>query len=575
MRLRPAGPLPVAPRASEPIPSDARNAGARATAPKPTSAPSARAIDAFIPAVAPAPTPSAPIVVRAEPNAPIPDKGSMSSTVTIPEGGALEDLTLDLQLAHSWKGDLRVTLTSPGGTSVVVHDRTGGSTDDVRGSFQLGEAFKGEKAEGIWTLKVEDLARSDTGKLESWGLSITAPRAEPTDPTVPTEPTDPEPQPPHADADPISHLQVLASPDLQGRGSPSDGYDAASAYVAEKLAAWGATPGNAANADQPFFQPFEIRTLSGGTLAADQSHDEPHSLRPEDFSAEQFENAFYVSPEMSADSLATINERYQEASWAQGQRPRSGTGPNGQLTADELRSISEAAGTVQNVVGRFEGSGPNKDKTIVLMAHLDHVGKNSRGQIFPGADDNASGSSVLLSLLPKIQELQAAGQLDRSIVVVWTAAEEEGLIGASYLKDHPLPGTTLAEIDGVINMDMVGRWDDERISVLDAYNGRTNYWSELVEQANAQMDNPFDRINRDLRPFQSRQDGAVFSRAGEDVLMVFEGLSNPKGGGDLIPEYHGTGDTIDRILSENGGEKMRRISELLGHLIPLASNRAS
>src|SRR5690606_22158315 len=118
-----------------------------------------------------------------------------------------------------------------------------------------------------------------------------------------------------------------------------------------------------------------------------------------------------------------------------------------------------------------------------------------------------------------------------------------------------------------------GRWDDERLSVLDAYRGKTNYWSELVEQANAQMDNPFDRINRDLRPFETRQDGAVFSRAGEDVLMVFEGLSNPNGGGDLIPEYHAPGDTIEKILAENGGEKMRRISELLGHLIPLAANR--
>src|SRR5690606_11873506 len=271
-----------------------------------------------------------------------------------------------------------------------------------------------------------------------------------------------------------------------------------------------------------------------------------HSGRPEDFSSEQFEHGFYVTPDMPAETLAQINAQLREQQWEQGIRPRSGSGPNGDLTAEELLEASRAVGTVQDVVGRIEGTGPNKDQTIVLMAHLDHVGVDWRGNVHPGADDNASGSSVMLSLLPRLQQLQAEGKLDRSIVLVWTAAEEEGLVGASYLRDHPLPGTSLEEIDGVINMDMLGRWDDERLSVLHTTGGRNNYWSELVEEANSRMDIPFDRLNRDIGAFAGRQDGAVFTNKGEDVLMLFEGLSRPEGGGSLNPDYHLPTDTIDR-----------------------------
>ena len=68
-------------------------------------------------------------------------------------------------------------------------------------------------------------------------------------------------------------------------------------------------------------------------------------------------------------------------------------------------------------------------------------------------------------------------------------------------------------------------------------------------------------------------DGAVFSRKGEDVLFLFEGLSNPKGGGDLIPEYHQPTDDIEKIIEDNGGEKPRRVKDLMVNVIKLASNR--
>ena len=88
------------------------------------------------------------------------------------------------------------------------------------------------------------------------------------------------------------------------------------------------------------------------------------------------------------------------------------------------------------------------------------------------------------------------------------------------------------------------------------------------------MTDPFDRLNRDINPYRDRQDGAVFSRKGEDVLFIFEGLSNPKGGGDLIEEYHQPTDDIEKIIEDNGGNKPRRVKDLMVDIIQQATNRA-
>lgn len=114
------------------------------------------------------------------PNAPIADLSTVTSTIDVEEDLALASATLDLNIAHTWRGDLKVTLVAPSGKEVVVHDRKGSSTDDVTGSFDLSEALKGESAKGTWTLKVEDKARRDVGTLKDWTLTLKSAEAEPT-----------------------------------------------------------------------------------------------------------------------------------------------------------------------------------------------------------------------------------------------------------------------------------------------------------------------------------------------------------------------------------------------------------
>ncbi|HEX8706425.1 MAG TPA: S8 family serine peptidase [Myxococcaceae bacterium] len=109
---------------------------------------------------------------EATPNLAVKDNSKVSSSVSFDKDVSIDSMKLSLDLPHTYRGDLVVTLTSPSGKSHTVHNRTGGSADNLQGSFDL-SAFKGEKTQGTWTLTVEDKAKSDTGTLKSWGLEAT------------------------------------------------------------------------------------------------------------------------------------------------------------------------------------------------------------------------------------------------------------------------------------------------------------------------------------------------------------------------------------------------------------------
>ena len=89
------------------------------------------------------------------------------------------EVVVSVAIEHTYRGDLRVTLTSPEGTEVVLHDRTGGSRDDLNLDVRLSD-FAGELATGPWTLHVSDHARRDVGTLRNWRLELALDeRAEP------------------------------------------------------------------------------------------------------------------------------------------------------------------------------------------------------------------------------------------------------------------------------------------------------------------------------------------------------------------------------------------------------------
>ncbi|WP_044199370.1 M4 family metallopeptidase [Hyalangium minutum] len=127
---------------------------------------------------------AAPITGSATPNAEIKDLSTTSSEITLGQDATIDQLKVDLDLAHTYRGDLKVTLTSPSGKTAVLSDRAGGGADDIKGQFDLSKEFAGEKAAGKWTLTVEDKAKRDTGTLKSWSLTAT-PKEDQQPPTPP------------------------------------------------------------------------------------------------------------------------------------------------------------------------------------------------------------------------------------------------------------------------------------------------------------------------------------------------------------------------------------------------------
>ncbi|TMQ27939.1 MAG: hypothetical protein E6J90_01420 [Deltaproteobacteria bacterium] len=104
----------------------------------------------------------------------IPDNNATGITSNLPVvgNGAVGTLSLSLNITHTFRGDLVVTLISPGGTQFIVSNRAGGSADNIVITNQVITAFNGQVAAGTWKLKVQDLAAIDVGTLNSWSLNI-------------------------------------------------------------------------------------------------------------------------------------------------------------------------------------------------------------------------------------------------------------------------------------------------------------------------------------------------------------------------------------------------------------------
>jgi subtilisin-like proprotein convertase family protein len=105
----------------------------------------------------------------------IPDNNATGITSVNPVtgNGKVASLRLSLNITHTFRGDLRVTLISPGGTSLIVKNTSGtDAADNVILSNVLLTAFNGQAAAGTWQLRVQDLAAADVGTLNSWSLAI-------------------------------------------------------------------------------------------------------------------------------------------------------------------------------------------------------------------------------------------------------------------------------------------------------------------------------------------------------------------------------------------------------------------
>jgi Zn-dependent M28 family amino/carboxypeptidase len=124
----------------------------------------------------------------------------------------------------------------------------------------------------------------------------------------------------------------------------------------------------------------------------------------------------------------------------------------------------------RNVLGLIEGSDPKlKDEWVLITAHFDHDGVNGT-QILNGADDNGSGTVALMEIADAYAIAAQQGQRPkRSVLFCAWNSEERGLLGAwAYTEFPPAP---LANIAGVLNMDMIGRNEEVEVGGGNRFNG--------------------------------------------------------------------------------------------------------
>ncbi|ATZ24379.1 M4 family metallopeptidase [Streptomyces lavendulae] len=99
------------------------------------------------------------------------DNATVESPITVTRtGNAPSTLKVDVDIKHTYVGDLRVDLVAPDGTVYNLRNRSGGSADNILQSFTVNASS--EVAQGVWKLRVADLASADTGKIDSWKLTF-------------------------------------------------------------------------------------------------------------------------------------------------------------------------------------------------------------------------------------------------------------------------------------------------------------------------------------------------------------------------------------------------------------------
>ena len=194
-------------------------------------------------------------------------------------------------------------------------------------------------------------------------------------------------------------------------------------------------------------------------------------------------------------------------------------------------------GIAYNVIGILEGKDPKMiNKAIIIGAHLDHVGCNHK--LMPGANDNASGVAVVLSVARALTGLPFP--LNRSIVFILFGAEEQGVVGSQFYVKHPVFPNK--DIMAFINMDGVGR--GKKIWALAAQNFPQiwNYFKNSNKQW-IHRDIDTEYFHNLARP---RLDAARFMWAGIPTISF-----STYGEAELpYSVYHKTLDTPDIITPE-------------------------
>ena len=192
---------------------------------------------------------------------------------------------------------------------------------------------------------------------------------------------------------------------------------------------------------------------------------------------------------------------------------------------------SDSSMVGRNVIGYIDNGA---EQTIIIGAHFDHLGmggvsslhRGEKEEVHNGADDNASGVSVILGLA----EILSKKQLNNNVLVIAFTGEENGLWGSNYFTKNPT--IDLEKSNYMLNFDMVGRLKEDKSLAING-TGTTPVWSAAL-----------DNVNTDSLKLIKKESGVgpsdhtSFYLNDIPVLHFFTGQHE---------DYHKPGDDVEKI----------------------------
>ncbi|MEO5909110.1 MAG: M20/M25/M40 family metallo-hydrolase [Ginsengibacter sp.] len=202
------------------------------------------------------------------------------------------------------------------------------------------------------------------------------------------------------------------------------------------------------------------------------------------------------------------------------------------LTIDLKTALGNKKRTGHNVIGYLDNGA---EHTIILGAHYDHLGygedHNSlwtgKPEIFNGADDNASGTALIMELAKWLKNSKLK---KNNYLFICFSGEELGLFGSKYFVQNPT--IPLTSVDYMINCDMVGRLNESTNTVTIGGYGTSPEWSKILPERTKSMNIKFDSSG--VGP----SDHTSFYLQNIPVLFFFTGAHS---------DYHKPTDDVDKI----------------------------